>query len=627
MTGATAFLDATTSGEINHELERQFLALYPNRHKSILKDASRNSDWVTISRHAPLIDSQLIDAISLKENLLRGCRWHEQTKFAVLDVDKNSQLHNELGLARLRHTLASVGLDKPLLFQSSDSGGWHIYLSLSSWANSAEVQNTLRAWLAAEGYEIRQGQLEIFPSNNGLRLPLQKGFAWLTDQAEIKIKREALTKDQAIASFLDALDASVHSWNLVRANIERRLEAAAAVATPAIEPEEDGFSSLFTSAGMISEIYDAGRAYWQNGLTKEGQRNHAILCVGHYLWYGDDAAGVRALPGLRQGMKRAEVIETWLRTKHNGYSQTVLKGDWKTILGEIGRACNWTQPEGKERPLVKYPATDRAIDRLIVLTKQTGRVWYPEDFEKGNVKREESARDKIRQALLKLVEEGRKITIKGLERLSGCRRETVRRHSDIWAALQLSKGLGDLICRGVAVLPSLESSYSIQSEPVVEIPVAKSDLVYFSRLKEPVLESPQKLFGLSPLLTAWKASPDFFMVFETLRLKIYGATANNSTAMAINDLLAATSFDFSSGVKHRRKQSLQVGEASGMACSLNGCLPTLCAGPLHLPQASFLWHFVRARLLAPGTSASNIFCMELQDANLTAIGKIRLNSS
>ncbi|MFX6048661.1 hypothetical protein ABTE94_20205, partial [Acinetobacter baumannii] len=77
-----------------------------------------------------------------------------------------------------------------------------------------------------------------------------------------------------------------------------------------------------------------------------------------------------------------------------------------------------------------------------------------------------------------------------------------------------------------------------------------------------------KLFGLSPFLAAWKASPDFSMVFETLRLKIYGATANNSTAMALSDLLAATSFDFSSGVKHRRKQSLQVGEASGMACSL-----------------------------------------------------------
>jgi hypothetical protein len=204
--------------------------------------------------------------------------------------------------------------------------------------------------------------------------------------------------------------------------------------------------------------------------------------------------------------------------------------------------------EGKERPLVKYPATDRAIDRLVVLTKQTGRVWYPEDFEKGNVKREESARDKIRQALHKLVEEGRRITIKGLERLSGCRRETVRRHSDIWAALRLSKRLGDLICPRVAILPSLESSDPIQSEPLVEIPVAKSESVCFSSLREPVLESPQKLFGFSPLLTAWKASPDFSMVFEILRLKIYGATANNSTAMAVNDLLAATSFDFSSGV-------------------------------------------------------------------------------
>jgi hypothetical protein len=465
MTGATAFINATTGGELNHARRQDFLALYPNRHKSILKDASRNSDWVTLSRHAPLTDAQLLNALSLKENFLRGCRWGEQTKFAVLDIDKNSQLHNELGLARLKHSLAVVGFDKPLLFQSSESGGWHLYLSLSSWTRCVEVQETLRAWLVTEGYEIRQGQLEIFPSNNGLRLPLQKGFGWLDEHAELKLNREELTTDQAISTFLSALDESVHSWATVKTKIERRLQEPTTIAPPPAEEQEDGFSSFFTHAGMIQEVYDAGRIYWQNGLTKQGQRHHAILCVGHYLWYGDEQAGVRALPGIRQAEKRAAAIEAWLRQNHNGHSQTILKGDWNQILSDIGSACHWTSQEGMERPRESYAITDRAIDRLVSLTKQTGRVWSPEDFEKANIRREERAREQIRSALNKLIEEGHKITIRGLERLSGCRRETIRRHSDIWGALRLSKGLGDLRSPYLVVVPDL---------PVLEV---ESDVV------------------------------------------------------------------------------------------------------------------------------------------------------
>jgi hypothetical protein len=189
VTGATAFLPATSGDEFNSDLCQKFLALYPNRHRSILKDASQSSDWMTVSRHAPLTNDQFLSAISLAENFYRGCRWGDKTRFAVLDIDNGSQLHNELGLARLKHTLAAIGFNKPLLFQSSTSGGWHLYLSLSSWADCAELQKLLQAWFRAEGYLIRQGQLEIFPSNNGLRLPLQKGFAWLSQTGEVELKQ------------------------------------------------------------------------------------------------------------------------------------------------------------------------------------------------------------------------------------------------------------------------------------------------------------------------------------------------------------------------------------------------------------------------------------------------------
>jgi hypothetical protein len=213
-------------------------------------------------------------------------------------------------------------------------------------------------------------------------------------------------------------------------------------------------------------------SYWQNGLTEPGQRHQAILCIGHYLWYGDENTGIKALPGISRAERRAAAIEYWLKEKHNGFSESVLKGDWKGISADISRSCNWTAQEGKETPRrASYSISDRAIDRLEVLTKQTGRVWYPADFEKGNVGREERAREQIRLALVQLIEEGRRVTVRGLERISGCDRKTIRRHADIWGVFRLSNGGGDLSFGGAAPEPELVNTLdpSCSSESVQEI--------------------------------------------------------------------------------------------------------------------------------------------------------------
>ncbi len=444
-----------------------------------------------MSRHGILDDETLLDAVGLRSDTTWGCRWGQQTRFAVFDLDETSQHHNELGLARLRHLLASIGFDSPQLYQSSDSTGWHLYLSLSTWVDCAELYDKLKHWLLAEGLKIKQGQLELFPSNNGLRLPLQRGFAWLDDQGAVTIRREELTADEAIAKFVDALDTNAHNWQIIQSRINSRLaqiQQAASAGVPAHElknknMEEDSFSGFFTEAGKIQEVYDFGRDYWQNGLTKPGQRHQAILCIGHYLWYGDENAGIKALPGISRADRRAEAIENWLKEKHNGYSESVLKGDWKGIAADIFRSCNWqAQDDGETPRRSSYSISDRAIDRLEVLTKQTGRLWYPADFEKGNIGREEQAREQIRLALVQLLEEGRRVSVRGLERVSGCDRKTIRRHSDIWGIFRLSNGGGDLSFGGATPEPDLEASLEpdLSSESVQEIldPVLPVILVF-----------------------------------------------------------------------------------------------------------------------------------------------------
>ncbi len=589
MTGAIAFQKATTGGGINQCTRQIFLSLYPNRHQSILKPRGCKT-WVTMSRHAPLEDQTILDAVSLETDTIWGCRWGDQTRFAVLDIDETSQYHNELGLARLRHLLASVGLNFPQIYQSSDSEGWHLYLSFSAWVGSENLHKTLKQWLTAEGLEIKLGQLEIFPSNNGLRFPLQRGFAWLDDQGVVKLRREEITADEAISRFVDALDANAHNWQIVQSRINSRLaeiELAAGAGMPAEELkneniEEDGFSAFFTHAGMIQDVYNFGREYWLNGLTAPSQRHHAIICIGHFLWYGDENEGVRALPGIARADQRAAVIEAWLQEKHNGFSKSVLRGDWKEIGTDIRRACNWEATEGAERQRTSYPMTDRAIDRLEGLSRQTGRVWYPEDLEKGNVGREETAREKIRAALMQLVDSGRRVTVRGLARLSGCKRETIRRHSDIWGVFKLSNGPGDL-----SLLGGSPAALVLGTDAAKE--------------KEKVLDPLSSESESFPSVLA----PIDSMVFDSLRYDISGATANNSTATK-SDALSPPPL----------LPSLATGSNTGLGvlgelvCSLNGFLPSSAKpplGPLHLPQTKiFLWDALDANLTATVPAKGNL---------------------
>lgn len=81
---------------------------------------------------SPLTDQQILGVMSDEgRGLLRGCYWGETTRFGVLDIDKGSQYHNVLDLIDLTYRFARCGLVlNP--YQSSESGGWHLYFYFGS---------------------------------------------------------------------------------------------------------------------------------------------------------------------------------------------------------------------------------------------------------------------------------------------------------------------------------------------------------------------------------------------------------------------------------------------------------------------------------------------------------------
>jgi hypothetical protein len=419
---------------------QEFLALFPRRDAFIWKLAGYER-WQKAK--GPLLDAQITGVISDDgRGLFRGCYWAHKTQHAVLDIDTNSKYHNSGVLADLTEKLAAIGLvAKP--YQSSDSGGWHLYLPFDDWADSDEVSQTLKPWLKGLGYEIGSGKLEVFPSGNALRLPLQQGFGWLGPDGNLQLKRGDIQEDKAIALFLSDLKINSCNWEKAKSLIESELQAAAADAGE-IAPDEkqsaidDGFDDFFRYR-LIKENYEKGRKYWQEGLTEKDTRHHAIICVEHYLWHGDQTEDIPAHPGRFNDQARARLIRAWLEKKHNGFSGHVSAGNWQTIEADIERAVAW-RADGTAKVHEPYALTERAQDVLIARTRQTGRVWTMDDLKKGNDKREKQARLKIRRVVAAMAAAGEQITRNAIANRSGCSPNTVSKHQDIWSPLTSRSG-------------------------------------------------------------------------------------------------------------------------------------------------------------------------------------------
>jgi hypothetical protein len=149
------------------------------------------------------------------------------------------------------------------------------------------------------------------------------------------------------------------------------------------------------------------------------------------------------MPGEWNDDSRCRMLLSWIKAKHNGFCNHINRGNWRKVDAQIRRAVKWRRNTGSPER-IPYALTDRLIERLMDLSKGTKRTWSIDDLQKGNEGRQEEARQKITAALQQLLEEGCRVTCRSLSRLSGCHRDTVKRHLDIWGEFRgLSDGLGD----------------------------------------------------------------------------------------------------------------------------------------------------------------------------------------
>jgi hypothetical protein len=208
---------------------QNFLKLF-HRYGYIYKPLSSGS-WLSANESWQLTDTEILKAIACAHSkYILGCRAGRSTYFAVIDIDAGSRYHNKTDLERIQQILSKAGIRHSVLYRSSESGGWHLYLFFDEPVSSKDLRKQLFELFRLSGYVIAKGILEIFPHpgessiGQGLRLPLQPGWAWLNEESlAVRDDRFELNPAEALSRFLSDFENEAntrHDFHQMRAYVE-----------------------------------------------------------------------------------------------------------------------------------------------------------------------------------------------------------------------------------------------------------------------------------------------------------------------------------------------------------------------------------------------------------------------
>lgn len=151
-------------------------------------------EWKTESRYP--MKSRVLYYRWADPSEIVGVRFDHTTEYGLLDIDVESQYHPKQdpgAIAKIQIALETIGITRTVLVRSSWSDGLHLYFPLNGAVNTFNLAVGVKFCLQTQGFEIKAGQLEIFPNDksygvvtkilyNGHRLPLQPDTgSWLLD--------------------------------------------------------------------------------------------------------------------------------------------------------------------------------------------------------------------------------------------------------------------------------------------------------------------------------------------------------------------------------------------------------------------------------------------------------------
>lgn len=169
----------------DHALRLVELFSYPWRFITASLTGESKASWRTETKYP--LRPRALWARWQDAGQLIGVRFGSETRYALIDIDAGSPYFRSL--QEIKGALETIGIVRTIPIRSSFSGGIHLYCPLPESVNTYTLALALRECLDAQGFKLKQGQLETFPNcksygknwlnnfteYNGHRLPLQPG--------------------------------------------------------------------------------------------------------------------------------------------------------------------------------------------------------------------------------------------------------------------------------------------------------------------------------------------------------------------------------------------------------------------------------------------------------------------
>lgn len=249
MQGALPLVNA----ESQVDLFNQFLKLFPMRLNSSIKRLD-SSTWRVMSQFHYLSDEEIRRSIVDQSPYIRACSFDVQTSFAVVVLPAASRYNNAEQFQRLKKALTGFGLE-PRPYKAAGSDDIHIYVFFDQLHETAEISRRVSSLLMHAGFENCPETLVASLINQQLPLPLQPGFAWLNDHLQVRVSRDEISFESALAMFLSDVSRYARPFSLEQ---KQPLPAVSAVEVPA--QNEDGAESISYSVEVVEqELVDSDR--------------------------------------------------------------------------------------------------------------------------------------------------------------------------------------------------------------------------------------------------------------------------------------------------------------------------------------------------------------------------------
>lgn len=382
---------------------------------AIYKANHPDGSWQTLTKH-PLAPRELWlrwqDAAQIV-----GVRFGSKTLYGMIDLDVKGAYHpaqDAKALPLMQAALETIGITRTFLTQSSFSGGLHLWLPLPEKVSTFWLGAAIRQCLEAQGFIVKQGQLEIFPNlkayaregeftqYQGHRLPLQP-----TSGSQLL--------DDDLNPTTGELERFFEIWDQCAVGQDSdQLHQAIAQAQ---KNQKQRWISRKTSA--VSSWRSALEFDITEGWTDYGQTNHLLKQIACY--------GIVFL-----GLEGETLIEYVQRTATNcpGYTQ------WCRHQHEISLRCTaWAR------------AAEGYYWHLATEESRRGDLHHMEGantivpFNRTNQARSEDAQARITKAFHQLKEEGQLAQLKtktalenAIIKIAQCSKQTTRKYIHLWYA-------------------------------------------------------------------------------------------------------------------------------------------------------------------------------------------------